>query len=401
MKPKNTLLSLITLFVLTATMAQAQNYSEFETPWNDPNSSIIIDCYDRNDLDFEKMKTDPKFAGLIHKVTEGVNTIDDKYEERKKLAAKHHLLFGAYHLGRSGDPIKQADFFIEKVGVGTDILLVLNLEKADNDIMNLDDAAAFVSHVHEKTGKYPAIMVNNVILEKIISSYDETSVFNNCLMIYERLLDKLPTEELKNKIWDRYFLWQFCTALNCKEGQKCKYSVPGTLHNIDVNVFAHDRKVLEYIWMANQYNDNLQYKVEDLSGFFKTPVYCAENKEVKNIKYVEVSDKTNGEIIDRYLSYDVDGKMLVTRNVFQYAAEEMDIYARDDVKTIKSPNRKLAKMSVVMDDQRNFAISYDTFAEPGTESPKQIKDKVGKMVENASSPYFTSVRLIDIKFDCD
>ncbi len=398
---KHKIHQITTILMLIALGMSAQSYSEFSTPWKDPNASIIIDCYDQNTLNFEKMKTDPHFAGLIHKVTEGINTIDDKYEERKKLAAKHQLLFGAYHLGRSGDPIAQADFFIEKVGIGTDILLVLNLEKADNDIMDLEDAATFIKHVQEKTGKYPAVMVNNVILEKILAKYDETSVFKNCLLIYERLLDKLPTEELKNKIWDRYFLWQFNTALNCKKGQKCKYTVPGTLHDIDVNVFAHDRKVLEYIWMANQYNDNLVYKTEDISGFFPGKVYCGENREVTNINYVEVSDKTTGEIIDRYLSYNVDGKMLVTRKVFEVAAQEMDFYSRNEVKTIKSPHKKLAKLSVALDDKKNFMVSYDTFEEPDSKSPKQIKDKVGDMMDHAATPYFTSIQLIDVKFDCD
>ncbi len=396
------LLKLVMVTLIMTSVAHAQSYSEFETPWKDPNASIIIDCYDGNDLDFEKMKTDPHFAGLIHKVTEGINTIDDKYEERKKLAEKHRMLFGAYHLGRSGDPIEQADFFIKQVGQGNDILLVLNLEQADNNIMSLDNAAKFISHVHEKTGKYPAVMVNNVILEKIINNYDQTSVFDNCLLIYERLLDKLPTKELKNKIWDRYFLWQFCTNLNCKQGQNCKYSVPGTLYNIDVNVFAHDRKVLEYIWMANQYNDNLSYKVKDMTGYFKGPIYCAEGKEVTNIKYVEVSDKNTGEMIDRYLSYDVDGKMLVTRDVFRYAADKMDVYELRDFKTIKSPNKQLAKLSVAVDDaSQNFMISYETMAEPDAKSADQIKEKVGDMVKNASSPYFTSVQLTEIKFDCE
>ncbi len=399
MKSKLTFL-LMSMFLWTSFLS-AQEKSEFETPWKNPSSSIIIDCYDKNTLDFEKMKTDPQFAGLIHKVTEGTSIADDKYEERKALAAKHQLLFGAYHLGRSGDPIEQAEFFITQVGEGNDILLVLNLEKADNDIMKLDDAARFISHVYERTGKYPAIMVNNVILENIIKNYDETSVFKNCLLIYERLLDKLPTKELKNKIWNRYFLWQFCTNLNCTSDAKCKYSVPGTLHNIDVNVFAHDRKILEYIWMANQYNDNLDFKVKDISGYFPDKVYCSANKEVTNIKYVEVSDKNTGEIIDRYLSYNVDGKMLITRQVFQYAAEKIDIYAEDDVKTIKSPNRKLAKMSVMLDDQNNFLVSYDTYDLPNKKSPTDIKRKMGQMMDKASEPNVTEIQLTEVKFNCD
>ncbi len=244
-------------------------------------------------------------------------------------------------------------------------------------------------------------MVNNVILQGIINGFNGNSVFKNCLLIYERLLDRLPTRELKNKIWDRYFLWQFCTNLNCAQGEKCKYNVPGTKHDIDVNVFAHDRKDLEYIWMTNSFNDNLNYTVKDVSGFFKGKVYCAENREVKNINYVEVSDKTTSEIVDRYLSYTVDGKMLITRHVFQYAAEKLDIYSDDQIETINSPNARLAKMKVSMDKEQNFKISYDSFAKPGARSNAEIKEMTQKAIDHASTPNFTSVKLYDVKFECE
>src|SRR4029453_3866228 len=51
-------------------------------------------------------------VAIIHRATIG-DRADRKYAERRDEAKKRGYKWGAYHLGKRGDPLKQADFFLE------------------------------------------------------------------------------------------------------------------------------------------------------------------------------------------------------------------------------------------------------------------------------------------------
>jgi lysozyme len=87
--------------------AQSQ---EFREPWKNPNIALAIDPYERNDIDWDKLATDKRVVAIIHSATIG-DRVDRKYFERKDEAKKRGYKWGAYHFGKPGDPIKQADFF--------------------------------------------------------------------------------------------------------------------------------------------------------------------------------------------------------------------------------------------------------------------------------------------------
>ena len=124
-------LAIVLLLVATAVDAFAQS-PEFKEPWKNPNVAIAIDPFEGNDIDWEKLATDKRVVAIIHRATIG-DRADKKYGERKIEAKKRGYKWGAYHYGKPGEPIKQADFFLATVRPDPDDLIALDLESTDFD----------------------------------------------------------------------------------------------------------------------------------------------------------------------------------------------------------------------------------------------------------------------------
>lgn len=377
---------------------------KYNEAWNNDETSIIIDAFYMNELDIDKIKSDSRVVGLIHKATEGVNTVDPKFTERQKGAYKNHMLFGAYHLGTNADPKEQADLFLQTVNDNENTLLVLNLQRDADDAMTPEGAEEFITYVYESTGKYPVVHVNDKMFKDITSKYDESSVFAKCLLWYERLRKELPLESLKNSVWSDYFLWQFSSKLNCNKNGECLYNVPGTKYDIDVSVFADDRNALSYVWNTNQLDPNLSFEVTDLNGYFKSDIYCKDKSKIENIRYVEVSNSESDEIVDRYLVYENNGRTLVSRKMFKFMAQKMDAYVIDDTRTIASPETSLTHLEVENVGDV-FNVTMTSYAPPkkgkSISEQAEINKKVKFMLGNMTEPGTTDAVMYDIKFECD
>src|SRR5215475_8636303 len=102
--------------------------SEFQRPWDDPNIALVIDPYYANSIDWDKLQTEPRVVAVIHKATMGVSDIDPAYLARKEEARKRGYLWGSYHWGVSGNPEKQADYYLDAVKPENDELIALDLE---------------------------------------------------------------------------------------------------------------------------------------------------------------------------------------------------------------------------------------------------------------------------------
>src|SRR5258705_7523382 len=100
---------------------------EFNEPWKNPQIALAIDPYEGNEIDWQKLGTDARVVAIIHRATTG-DRADRKYAERRDEAKKRGYKWGAYHLGKPGEPLKQADFFLETVKPEADDLLALDLE---------------------------------------------------------------------------------------------------------------------------------------------------------------------------------------------------------------------------------------------------------------------------------
>src|SRR5713226_7319893 len=105
-----TLLLSASLLTLSALAAFAQS-PEFSEPWKNPKVAIAIDPFEKNEIDWDALATDGRVVAIIHRATIG-DRADLKYAERRDEAKKRGYKWGAYHLGKPGDPIKQADFFL-------------------------------------------------------------------------------------------------------------------------------------------------------------------------------------------------------------------------------------------------------------------------------------------------
>jgi lysozyme len=235
------------LLIVSSTIALAQA-PEFNEPWKNPNVALAIDPFEGNEIDWDKLATDKRVVAIIHRATIG-DRADKKYAERKIEAKKRGYKWGAYHLGKPGDPIKQADFFLDTVKPEADDLLALDLESTDaTRHMSFDEARIFINRIKEKTGRYPFVYANNVVAKAISERFGADDVFVNTPLWYARF--KAKVDDFPKGTWDSYTLWQFSSEINCRADSRsaCLYTVAGTAYDMDVNVFNGTTEELRQKW---------------------------------------------------------------------------------------------------------------------------------------------------------
>lgn len=218
---------------------------DLDHPWKKQDTVIIIDAYEKNPIDWEKMAQDKKVVAVIHRSAIGLR-VDSKYSARKAEALKRGYLWGAYHLGKRGDVIKQADLFILQAD-NQDTLMVLDLEDTSNStMMDIDESVQFMEYVYKKTGKIPVVYANHSVTLKLNEKLKAHELFKKSKLWYARF--KGNVTDFPIGIWDTYFMWQFSSEINCSKNNSCLYNVPGTLFDMDVNVFDGTKEELKAQW---------------------------------------------------------------------------------------------------------------------------------------------------------
>lgn len=241
-------------------------------PWKARQNAIVVDAYELNSIDWEAMLKDKRIAGFIAKASDGLpesytctgdhggDTVAhcktmwrkyavsrELYQTRRIIARSQGLLWGAYHLARPGNPVDQANHFLDYAEPREDELMVLDLEGTDpENYMSFEDAAIFAGHIKARTGRYPILYTNHITAKQIAANRSQ-----------HRLLSRLPLwyarykPDIRNVFpmgnWDGYALWQFSSSHNCGK-KRCPYRVPGTLNDIDVNVAAMSVSELKKVW---------------------------------------------------------------------------------------------------------------------------------------------------------
>src|SRR5947207_3156061 len=179
-------LLLIASLLACSSLTTVAQSPEFSQPWKNPNIALAIDPYEGNDINWDNLATDKRVVAIIHRATIG-DRADRKYAERRDEAKKRGYKWGAYHFGRPGDPIKQADFFLDTVKPTADDLIALDLESTDRSKhMSFDDARVFIKRVKEKTGRYPLIYANNEVTRAITEQYAADETFSHTRLRYAR-----------------------------------------------------------------------------------------------------------------------------------------------------------------------------------------------------------------------
>ncbi|TWF54469.1 glycoside hydrolase family 25 protein [Neorhizobium alkalisoli] len=240
-------------------------------PWKDPSRPLVVDAYELNAIDWQALLTDKRIAGFIHKASDGLpesysckephagdsvahcKTMWRKYavsrelfQTRKLVARSAGLLWGAYHLARPGNPIDQANHFLDYAEPDDKDLMVLDIEDLGEKFMSLEDAEIFVRHIKARTGRYPILYTNHNVARYIAARSLDFALLSRLPIWYARYRPDV-SGVFPIGSWSSYFLWQFSSAANCSQ-RKCPYRVPGTATDIDVNVAAMDTEELKKVW---------------------------------------------------------------------------------------------------------------------------------------------------------
>lgn len=223
-----------------------ESSEKFNKPWSDSRTMIVIDAYQGNSIDWDKMAQDKRVVGVIHRSGSGL-TVDSMYQARAKIARQRGYLWGAYHLGKSSNAIEQAKLFLKTIGNPKDVLMILDLEDTSNSgMMSIDGAKQFMNYVYEQTGKLPVVYANHSVTKALNSSVAGNPLFKNSRLWYARFRTNIP--DFPKGVWSTYFLWQFSSEINCTSTGSCLYNVPGTKFDMDVNVFYGSKAALQYQW---------------------------------------------------------------------------------------------------------------------------------------------------------
>ena len=243
-----------------------------DEPWKDPSTALVIDAYELNIIEWGKLVTNKRIAGFISKASDGLPEVYDcrkphrgdstshcktmwrkyavsreLYQTRRMLAKAHGLLWGAYHLARPGNPIDQANHFLDYAEPSAEEMMVLDIEGLDTgQFMSLDDAEIFANHIKTRTGRYPVLYTNHVTARHIAVHRQQYRLLSRLPLWYARYKPDIKGVFPMGN-WDNYLLWQFSAATNCSE-KSCPMRIEGTLRDIDVNTVPMSREALAAIW---------------------------------------------------------------------------------------------------------------------------------------------------------
>jgi len=261
--------ALAALAMAAATPAGA-SASDFVEPWKNPERALVIDAYEYNPIDWPALVSDKRIVGFINKASDGLPpayacsggetefrlckalwkrhaVARELFLTRRTLAKALGLKWGAYHLARPGNPVEQADNFIDFAQPAPDDLLALDIEDNDPEKwMSLEDAEEFVRQVHRRAGRFPILYTNGMTARHIAEHRDRYRLLSRLPLWYARYKPEIDTHFPKGN-WHGYALWQFSAQANCGKRQ-CPYRVPGTPDDIDVNVAPMTEAELRGRW---------------------------------------------------------------------------------------------------------------------------------------------------------
>lgn len=260
--------ALAAIALLTCHPARAAD----DEPWKDTSTALVIDAYELNAIEWSKLVANKRVAGFISKASDGLPEVYDcrkphrgdstnhcktmwrkyavsreLYQTRRMLAKAHGMLWGAYHLARPGNPIDQANHFLDYAEPTADEMMVLDIEGLDtSEFMSLADAEIFARHIKARTGRYPVLYTNHITARHIAVNREQYRLLSRLPLWYARYKPEIKGVFPMGN-WNSYLLWQFSSATNCGE-KSCPMRIEGTLNDIDVNTTPMSPKALAAIW---------------------------------------------------------------------------------------------------------------------------------------------------------
>lgn len=234
--------------ILVAFSAAPAQSGEFNEPWKDEQIAIVIDPFQGNEIVWNRLATEPRVVGIIHRATIGSRK-DTGYAARKAEAKTRGYKWGSYHLGKPGNPITQADFYLLTVRPAEDEVMALDIESLNPATdMSLANARRFILRIKEKTGRYPMFYANHAVTKEVSNSFGRDEVFSKTSLWYARFTSRVT--DFPTKTWDSYTLWQFSSEINCTPAhpERCLFRVPGTKTDMDINIYRGTVEDLKAKW---------------------------------------------------------------------------------------------------------------------------------------------------------
>jgi len=262
--------SLLTALGALAAMIGVAGASDFSEPWKREDRALVIDAYEYNPIDWPEMVSDKRIVGFINKASDGLApayycsgdvvelrlcktlwrrhaVAQELFQTRRTLAKALGLKWGAYHLARPGNPLEQAENFLDFAKPGPDDLMALDIEENDPDKwMSLADAETFVQEIRRRTGRYPILYTNGNTARHIADNRSVYPLLSRLPLWYARYKPEIGMHFPKGN-WESYALWQFSAQANCN-ARRCPYRVAGTKYDIDVNVTTLTPDELRRAW---------------------------------------------------------------------------------------------------------------------------------------------------------
>jgi GH25 family lysozyme M1 (1,4-beta-N-acetylmuramidase) len=261
--------------VIMTTSIPANAETTFHRPWTANHRALVLDAYEYNEIDLSVIAKNKRIAGFIHKGSDGLPPVwgcksvkndtelamckkdwkvysvaKELYKTRRALAKALDLKWGAYHLGRPGNPIDQANHFIDFTDPQPDDLIAIDIEDIDPQFMSLKDAEEFARHIKRRLDRYPVLYVNGSTAKHIAERRNEYPLLSRLQLWYARYKPTIG-EHFPKGNWDNYALWQFASQVNCGK-RACPYRIAGANSDIDVNVADMSVSELKKAWPLNE-----------------------------------------------------------------------------------------------------------------------------------------------------
>ena len=179
-----------------------------------------FDCSHFQTVDWSTVQADFVFA----KASQGTTFIDPTYAANKEGARAKGIPFGSYHYYAGGDPVAEADFFLQTVG---DILpgemLALDFEITISNPVEM--ASDFINEIKNKVGFYPLFYSYS----SLVTGNSWGDVMNCGLWIAD------PDTPPRIGAWSFYAFHQYTTIP----------SYPGVTGSLDMDYFNGDKTQLK------------------------------------------------------------------------------------------------------------------------------------------------------------
>lgn len=249
--------------------------TEFHKPWALDTRALVLDAYEFNEIDLAKIAANKRVAAFINKGSDGLPpeygcksgvetdrelckkewhlyaVSKELFHTRRALAKALGLKWGAYHLGRQGNPIDQANHFIDFAEPAPDDLIAIDIEDLKSGkYISLEDAEQFSRHIYRRLGRYPVLYVNDDTAKHLGWQKDKYPLLSRLPLWYARYKPEVSKSFPKGN-WDTYAMWQFASHLNCS-ANACPYRIEGAGSDIDINVANMSVKELKKAWPFGQ-----------------------------------------------------------------------------------------------------------------------------------------------------